>query len=391
MSQTIEGLRRPAHYLPELESLRGWAVLLVIGFHYFGILFGDRGDHGLGAAAPAWMKIIAAGNTGVTLFFVLSGFLLSLPFLEAQRQRRDIDIRRFYWARALRILPLYYLAILVAWLFTGSADALKALFFIPVGFGLFPFSVPWWSLCTEIQFYLLLPWTMLLLRWRLGRWVVALALLAWAAAHLYLLSDRQWLAAPGHWSIADSLFGRGGAFLAGAFFAWLYNSGWSARWLGRRGVAGLVGSVALAALLALLAWYGEVGQRPAVDRLPMYHNLEALLWGCLLLCSLHLRGGVRSLLLNPLLEHIGKISYSLYLVHVPVQFYLLYWVRLATQQMATPLQPLHWLALVGSLPLIWLLSFACYRCIERPFLNLKARLPVFASKPVAMEGATDAR
>lgn len=386
----IDGLRRPALYLPELESLRGWAILLVIGFHYFGILYGDRGDHGLGADAPLWLKIVAAGNTGVTLFFVLSGFLLTLPFLDALRQRRRIDIRRFYWARALRILPLYYAAILVAWLFTGAPEALRALLFIPVGFKLFPFSVPWWSLCTEIQFYLLLPWAMLLLQWRAGRWLLAVVLLVWAVIHLYLFNDRQWLAAHANWSLADSLFGRGGAFLAGALSAWLHGSGLAGRILGRARMATLLGAGGLVVLFWLLAWYGQTGQRPAVEAVPMYHNLEALLWAWLLLCGLHLRGGLKRVFINPALEHFGKISYSLYLVHVPLQFYLIFSVRLATDQMKLPLQPAHWLSLLGSLAMIWALALLSYHGIERPFLRLKAHLPVFAGGGRASERVLDA-
>jgi peptidoglycan/LPS O-acetylase OafA/YrhL len=390
MTSALDGLRRPTHYLPQLESLRGWAILLVIGFHYFGILFGDRGDHGLGVDAPFWLKVVAAGNTGVTLFFVLSAFLLSLPFLDALRQGREIDISRFYWARALRILPLYYAAILVAWLFTGSSDALKALLFIPVGFKLFPFSVPWWSLCTEIQFYLVLPWAMLLLRWSWGRWLVAGLLLAWMAAHVYLLGDRQWLAAHGNWSIADSLFGRGGAFLVGVLGAWLQVSGLAARYLGRARVAAVIGALALVAMLWLLSWYGQIGQRPALAAMPMYHNLEALLWAILLLCALHLRGGVVALFINRGFEHFGKISYSLYLVHVPLQFYLIYSVRVATEQMSLPLQPAHWLSLLGSLVLIWGMALLSYHCIERPFLRLKSHLPVFAGKAAPSQRMPDA-
>jgi len=390
MTPAIDGLRRPAHYLPQLESLRGWAIILVIGFHYFGILFGDRGDSGLGADAPVWLKVIAGGNTGVTLFFVLSAFLLSVPFLDALRQGRTIDIRRFYWARALRIVPLYYVAILVAWLFTGSFDALKALLFIPVGFKLFPFSVPWWSLCTEIQFYLLLPWVMLLLRGALGRWLVTGGLLVWLVAHFYLMGDRQWMAAHGNWSIADSLFGRGGAFLAGAIVAWLHVSGLAARFLGRPRVAGVLGVLTLFALLWLLSWYGEVGQRPAINAMPMYHNLEALLWATLLLCALHVRGAPARVFINGGFEHFGKISYSLYLVHVPLQFYVIYSVRVATQEMALPMQPEHWLSLLASAALIWGMALIGYHCIERPFLRLKAHLPVFAGKQAQAQRLPDA-
>lgn len=43
MFNAIAGLRQPSAYMHPLESLRGWAILLVVAFHFFGILLGDRG------------------------------------------------------------------------------------------------------------------------------------------------------------------------------------------------------------------------------------------------------------------------------------------------------------------------------------------------------------
>ena len=69
------GLRSQQAYLPALETLRGIAILLVVLFHYHGILGGPRSPD-----TSLALRVIAAGNTGVTLFFVLSGFLLARPF-----------------------------------------------------------------------------------------------------------------------------------------------------------------------------------------------------------------------------------------------------------------------------------------------------------------------
>lgn len=88
------GLRNPRGYIPQLESLRGWAILLVIAFHYFGILRDDSAG-GLAADSPLWLRLFGAGNTGVTLFFVLSGFLLTQPFIRAIRAGEHISIRQF--------------------------------------------------------------------------------------------------------------------------------------------------------------------------------------------------------------------------------------------------------------------------------------------------------
>lgn len=370
------GLREPARFIAQLESLRGWAILLVVAFHYVGILFANSAT-GLPEGAGSWLKIMAAGNTGVTLFFVLSGFLLVQPFIQALKAGERVSIGRFYGARLLRILPLYYSAVLVAWLISANgASAFKALLFIPVGFDIFPFSVPWWSLCTEVQFYLLLPWVMLGLHFRRGRYLVVAAAIAWFGLHCYILLQSKGQTAALH----SSLFGRGMAFFVGGICAWLYLSRGFARLVQAPRVMAICSLLLLAALLALLHWYGSVGQKNAILILPLYHDLEALLWGGLLLASLCLSRRAMGLLINPVFSHFGTISYSLYLVHVPIQFYLIYPLKAAAGGEWSPSDPRSLAVICGSFILSWLLAIACYRLIERPFLKLKSHLPVLTDK-----------
>lgn len=375
------GLRTPLRYLPQLESLRGWAILLVVLFHYFGIL--SRGDDSvMREGALPWLGLVAAGNTGVTLFFVLSGFLLVQPFILAARSDERVDIARFYSARLLRIVPLYYAVVLVAWLVSANDSALKALLFIPIGFDVFPFSVPWWSLCTEVQFYLVLPWVMLGLRYRLGRWLVLLGGLTWLAAKGYYFLQPVWLADFRNFYLQSSLFGRGFAFLVGGLCSWFYLSP-GFPWLMRSPwYLGLLSLLLGSVLLGLLHWYGVTGQTPALMAMPLYHDLEALLWGGLLICSLGLSGWVKWLFVNPFFSHFGSLSYALYLVHVPVLIYLIAPILSATPTgIAVDIWvPATLATLIGSFLLSWLLAFLCYRLIERPFLRLKARLPVLSDK-----------
>lgn len=366
------GLRQPGKYIAQLESLRGWAILLVVAFHYVGILLTNSAT-GLPENAGSWLKVLAAGNTGVTLFFVLSGFLLVQPFIQALKAGARVNVSSFYSARLLRILPLYYSAVLVAWLISSNGtSALKALLFIPVGFEIFPFSVPWWSLCTEVQFYLLLPWLMLGLHFRFGRYLVIAAAVAWFGLHCYFLSQPQGLTAV----LQSSLIGRGGGFLVGGVCGWFYLSQGFARLVEAPRLTTVCSLLLLAILLGLLNWYGEVGQKSAIQIMPLYHDLEALLWGLLLLASLSLKGWPMWLFVNPLFSHFGTISYSLYLVHVPIQFYLIYPLKVASEGGLALDDPRNLAVIGGSFVLSWLLAIACYRLIEKPFLKLKSHLPV---------------
>lgn len=370
----VSGLRVPARYIPELESLRGWAILLVVVFHYDGILFTGSSET-LPADASFLWRLVNAGNTGVTLFFVLSGFLLTQPFILALSVGERLNIRSFYLARFLRIVPLYYVAVLFAWLVSGNtSSALQAALFIPVGFSIFPYSVPWWSLSTEVQFYLLLPWVMLALNWRFSRWLMVGVLLFWLLLHCIYLVAPEMLGAANKRFLALSIFGRGTAFLFGGLAAWLYLSPLYVR-IARRKVFVRILSLGLfGTLLVLLQWYGLQGQVAVFKAFAFYHDFEAFLWSAVLLCSLQLGGWVKTLFINPLMSHFGRISYSLYLVHVPIQFYLLYPLKTDAPQFDV------WTTILGGFLLPWLAAVLCYRLIELPCLKLKAHLPVLSGK-----------
>src|SRR5262247_1158122 len=112
------GVRASTTYSPELEALRGLAVALVFGFH------ADRFVHfpamELGAPASPALAFVRAGHTGVDLFFVLSAFLLSQPFLAEAAGGQRVVRRDYFVRRALRILPLYYAAVVVGTLLSAT-------------------------------------------------------------------------------------------------------------------------------------------------------------------------------------------------------------------------------------------------------------------------------
>src|SRR6185295_9484169 len=106
---------------------------------------------------------VLAGHTGVTLFFVLSGFLLAPPFLAEARGGRRVSRAIYFTRRARRVLPAYYLFVVLAAVTTAKTP-LAVLRGVPYLFflqalpdfteRLGPWSPPWWSLATEAQFYL---------------------------------------------------------------------------------------------------------------------------------------------------------------------------------------------------------------------------------------------
>src|SRR5438552_507996 len=101
--------------IPALDGVRAVATISVITFHINGMVHNKLWDI---QANPLASAVATFGGAGVTLFFVLSGFLLFMPYARALLfQNRWPSMRQFYWRRALRIIPGYYVALCLIILF----------------------------------------------------------------------------------------------------------------------------------------------------------------------------------------------------------------------------------------------------------------------------------
>jgi peptidoglycan/LPS O-acetylase OafA/YrhL len=193
--------------IPILDGVRAFACLIVIWFHIYRI---PRDMH-VWATQPSVHTLLNSflffGKYGVTLFFVLSGFLLFLPFAKALLfEKTWPSIRQFYLRRVFRILPAYYLSlILIVLLFQRqylqpqhwNELGLFFAFFMDSSHATFKqLNAPFWTLAIEWQYYMLLP--LLVLGMRLIVWRVKqnarlpmtiaciLALIAWGLFSRYI-------------------------------------------------------------------------------------------------------------------------------------------------------------------------------------------------------------
>lgn len=167
----FEGEQRPSRRnIDVLDGVRAIACLCVITVH---ITLITTRDVPLWSAKkmPALISAVAhAGDSGVTLFFVLSGFLLFLPYAKALLFAKDDwpSTRRFYLRRALRILPAYYLSlVLIVFIYRADYRHLDHLpqwgAFLTLLMDSFSSTYkqingPFWTLAVEWQFYMVLPW-----------------------------------------------------------------------------------------------------------------------------------------------------------------------------------------------------------------------------------------
>jgi len=146
-----------------LDELRGIAVLWVVLLHSWGSFSPSGPVEGFAH------RIISAGWLGVDLFFALSGFLITRILL-VSRERADYFLV-FYWRRSLRIFPLYFAVLAIA--FASEPERWKWLpWYALYGVNFYPGELPatiggftfshFWSLCVEEHFYLLWPFV---IRW----------------------------------------------------------------------------------------------------------------------------------------------------------------------------------------------------------------------------------
>ncbi|MEO0437592.1 MAG: acyltransferase [Pseudomonadota bacterium] len=357
---------RSDRYLIEIECLRGVAVVLVFVFHCWGIIGGKESE----PEGP--LEVIAAtGNTGVTLFFVLSGFLLAQPWL---RYRLGItsqrpSILRYTAARSLRILPLYYAVILFAAFHSGTgALLLPAATFQMLGFQYFPYSTVWWTLITEVQFYVTLPLCGFLLVYnRPTRILLAGLFCLWLACYLtFIVKPDEPIEG---FALTKSLFSRAPAFLFGIVVGALYLSSTTQDFLTPKRRIALLAST-FVGLYYLLHVVSRTSSREAETLWPTHHLWEGLCWALVTLAIANGRDAFRCVrIFEWPLAFFGKISYSVYLLHVPILFYLIYPAKSGNATNAM----LVLLALLGA-GLTAFVSTATYLLIERPALKLKGSL-----------------
>lgn len=168
---------RSLDYMPRLDGLRAIAVLAVLVEHF----------------SPVYvLQAFSPGGAGVTLFFVLSGYLITRILINYTRQQASISsvALQFYWRRLLRLSPPYYVAIALAALL-GLPQVrdnwwVHALYLTNLKIGL---SGVWsggadhfWSLCVEEQFYLL--WFLVVVALP-RRWLVPAVLASFTATLVF--------------------------------------------------------------------------------------------------------------------------------------------------------------------------------------------------------------
>jgi len=115
-------------YLPSLDGIRAICIGLVIGCH-------AADSVGFPAALKEPSRFLFNGHLGVTVFFVLSGFLITLLLVNEEKPCNKISLKAFYTRRFIRILPVYFAYLLVVVVLFGIDDQFDAAVFRAAGDG----------------------------------------------------------------------------------------------------------------------------------------------------------------------------------------------------------------------------------------------------------------
>lgn len=349
-------------YLPGLDGIRALAVLGVLLYH------GDL----------TWMR---GGFLGVDVFFVLSGFLITTLIMEEFDRSGRIDFKRFYLARARRLLPalllmLVVVGMLAAFIYRDSAasfraDAIASLFYVTNWWYIFsdtsyfeaigrpPFLAHLWSLAVEEQFYLIWPAVVLiLLRWRGRRGVFYVALVG-------ALASTAWMTflsiANGYPQEADpsrAYFGSDShimGLLLGAALAVVWRPGRLSTRL-TLGAKAVVTAIGVAALLTVIWFFWQVGEYSNFIYRGGFLVLSAVV--CILIAAAtHPGVPFGRVLGSQPWRYIGQRSYGLYLYHWPIYV-------ITRPDLDIPLDGPALLAL--RLGLTFLVAEISYRYVEIP-------------------------
>jgi peptidoglycan/LPS O-acetylase OafA/YrhL len=307
--------------VPALDGLRGIAILAVFLYHYAR----GAGGHTSSTVVRAASVLFGFGWTGVDLFFVLSGFLISGILYDTLADPGYF--KKFYVRRMLRIFPIYYLLIAIFLVLTPvlGIDWKPAHLFFLVYLG-YPATLVWprladvssmvalthlWSLSVEEQFYVIWPWMISKLRDPKSILRACLLIATSALILRVVICATGWLGVT--WAYAF-LMCRMDTIATGAAIAILVRGPLRER------IQGWAPFVLVAAAIATIA---ICIVRRSVDHDDLViatigYSIIASMYGALLLLALREGTWLAGLLSLPILRMFGKYSYGLYLYHFPL-------------------------------------------------------------------------
>jgi peptidoglycan/LPS O-acetylase OafA/YrhL len=361
-------------YFPGLNGLRFIAASLVIIFHleYKKVCFSLPNFFGF-----KFMSVI--GDLGVSLFFVLSGFLITYLLLKEKRQSGTVAIKKFYIRRILRILPLYYFIILLGFFILPKFN----LFYIPLKselidysnllqislfiffmanigcilYGNLPYIDQTWSIGVEEQFYFL--WPFLIKKFKnvhifLFLIIIIIPILRYSFSHnsnllIYRVLERQ----------------RFGCMAIGGLFAYLlFNKSSFLLYFYNQKVQILTYLFTIICLIRGISFNY------------LHHEIYGLFFAIIII-NIATNPSKIITLNNPIFDYLGKISYGIYMYH---NIFVVLTIKFLSQyNVAGNSFTYLLLSIILTFGFTILFSAISYELFEKYFIKKKSRYMIIKS------------
>lgn len=330
-----------------INGIRGLAALLVILSH----------------TAPGFESV----QMGLALLFVISGFLLSKPFvLDSQKVFRWENIERYVVKRLKRILPMYYLYVFLIYVVTFEFDtAIRHFFFVQSAGHL-------WPMTQIFAFYMMLPFVLLLTSYtyRFNRCLPIVILAIFIYLSVIYMSD--W--APfynGVYSHKFFLY----AFLIGVLSSYIQYD-WIAKYVspdwGNRWSREALGIVAALVTFYIIAWSAPMKPSPEIFHWVSQFWLKCIVSAVIILLALNTpKTAYRWLISNWLFRSVGVIGFSFYILHgLGMQIF----EQIQIQYLASPNAGARsWEFLLGAFCVSYIMAVITYSFVERPFFGYREK------------------
>jgi len=355
--------------LPNLDSVRALAALIVVVSH----IELQKQELGFANVRPVIEKF---GSIGVTIFFVLSGFLITYLLFQEHSTKGNIKITNFYFRRILRIWPLYFIVLLFGvFIYPGNVDSVAvwlSVFFLPnIAFmlGKLPGLIdPIWSLGVEEQFYLFHPHI-----FRMSNLKKIFNTLIGIFVFFYVL---KFCASQLHWTTVSTIMYKARfdcMMLGGIFSMWVVN-----HQKGNRYFNTLLSPVIIFTkpfqVVLFIAYICYLVL--ATVNHSLYSDQFLSILTAFAIANLALNPSCIVSLENRFLSFVGKISFGLYLLHkFPVEAM----IRTSGALKINNLLAQNLFIYTTSIALALLLAYVSFHYYEAYFLKLKDKK--FASQP----------
>ena len=353
-------------HFPEIDGIRFVAIMLVLLFHIHGYFAAKAGFPATDTAPGLLNTLFINGDRGVELFFVLSGFILCVPFAHHYiNHGKTVSLKRYYLRRVTRLEPPYFLAMSAIFLLHIISHTTSFATMLPHWLASLAYvhnivyhrasivTVVAWSLEIEIQFYLMAPLLFRILS--LHRAVRRILLLAGIIAIILLQYT--------YTTPFLTIFNFGQYFLTGILLADLYVSNTAACFFNQKWVALLAGITLITILYLPIKNTGI----PAPQLLAVHLVFPFLIGLFYYIVFKNLI--VKQIFSYKFIPIIGGMCYSIYLLHYTIISVL---GRFTTSLRITDSYlPNLFLQIILLMVPILLLSALFYFYIERPFMSGK--------------------